>query len=723
LGDINTQLYASTTYTDDNGDYQFVDVPMYGSFRICEKVPAGWHQTFPINENDNCHNYNTYASIAINSYDFGNQRDPQESVCGNQVKDDGEQCDDGNTVNGDGCSSTCQLETPQCTDQQSGWWSEYFNLPSNHPDVGAGDIPHFPYDDNTHGDPLGSWAPWTADWYDAQYYRFSRVDANLNFGDDFFPMDMIHEEVNPAWNNHDFFFAVHSRAKVTAPTTDDYSYMLRSDDDSWVYIDGVRFDDKDGIHPPATSGITEMPLTAGDHIIDVFYAERHPLGATLVMTLDDRLTVMPAPEHCNNLCGNQVKDRGEQCDDGNTVNGDGCNNKCQLETPECTDQQSGWWGEYYNYSINHPDMELDGTLWPDNGHGDPRSGSWNTDWYDDQYYRFSRVDSSLNYGDNYFPEDFLAEEISFGHEYHFGVHWRGKVTAPANDTYTYHLRTDDDSWVYVDNVLIDNEAGVHAPYTSPNTQMNLTAGDHIIDIYFAERHRLGSTMEFTLDERLPVTPAPEDCQQCTNPLDYNHDQAITLSDAVLFTTYYENHDIKADINGNGGVDYGDYLCSYTPIATALYQCPLVCAAVCGDHIVQQNLQEQCDDGNVNNGDGCNARCQTETNECEVPNPLDYNGDYELNASDAVTFTQYYSADDVKADVNNNDMREWSIERLEAFLAERERSKRKASASDAVLIAPVGTMDVTQAVEKTQETLPSQGSVAEDGAAEPPADPA
>ena len=39
------------------------------------------------------------------------------SVCGNGIVETGEQCDDGNTVSGDGCSATCQLEValPPCT--------------------------------------------------------------------------------------------------------------------------------------------------------------------------------------------------------------------------------------------------------------------------------------------------------------------------------------------------------------------------------------------------------------------------------------------------------------------------------------------------------------------------------------------------------------------------------------------------------------------------------
>jgi cysteine-rich repeat protein len=37
------------------------------------------------------------------------------STCGNRIVQTGEQCDDGNTVDGDGCSSTCQLEIKNCT--------------------------------------------------------------------------------------------------------------------------------------------------------------------------------------------------------------------------------------------------------------------------------------------------------------------------------------------------------------------------------------------------------------------------------------------------------------------------------------------------------------------------------------------------------------------------------------------------------------------------------
>ena len=39
--------------------------------------------------------------------------------CGNKLVESGEQCDDGNFVNGDGCSSSCNVETVwECTENK-----------------------------------------------------------------------------------------------------------------------------------------------------------------------------------------------------------------------------------------------------------------------------------------------------------------------------------------------------------------------------------------------------------------------------------------------------------------------------------------------------------------------------------------------------------------------------------------------------------------------------
>ncbi len=48
----------------------------------------------------------------IEGFPFGIPTPSVGAVCGNGVIEGGETCDDGNTVSGDGCSSTCQTEVP-----------------------------------------------------------------------------------------------------------------------------------------------------------------------------------------------------------------------------------------------------------------------------------------------------------------------------------------------------------------------------------------------------------------------------------------------------------------------------------------------------------------------------------------------------------------------------------------------------------------------------------
>ena len=53
---------------------------------------------------------------AINTYKDGTTIQTPTSVCGNNIKEGSEACDDGNIVNGDGCSSLCTTEIPTgCT--------------------------------------------------------------------------------------------------------------------------------------------------------------------------------------------------------------------------------------------------------------------------------------------------------------------------------------------------------------------------------------------------------------------------------------------------------------------------------------------------------------------------------------------------------------------------------------------------------------------------------
>ena len=196
---------------------------------------------------------------------------------------------------------------------------------------------------------------------------------------------------------------------------------------------------------------------------------------------------------------------------------------CEPEPDPCDfGDQTGWYGEYFNYSQNHPDMNLDSSLWPDKTHGDPMGSvaSWTADWYTGQYFRFSRVDANLAFGGDFFPFDGtngatpLEEDNYGGRDYHFGAHWSGKVTAPADGNYMFSLTTDDDAWVYLDGVLVADNSGIHPP-ASVNGFMALTTTPKILDVYFAERHVVQSHMyfSFTGDIFPQVVPYNRACPQ------------------------------------------------------------------------------------------------------------------------------------------------------------------------------------------------------------------
>ncbi len=168
---------------------------------------------------------------------------------------------------------------------------------------------------------------------------------------------------------------------------------------------------------------------------------------------------------------------------------------------------SGWWGEYFNYSVNHPDMEV-------NPYPGPTPTPTEHDWYDDTYKTHEQIDANLLLPNSmWFPYDgtIWENKEGYAHDYHFGMHWRAKVTAPADGNYSYSLASDDDSWVLRNGIVIVNNSGTHAAFVKTG-DIYLTAGDNLVEIYFTERHTVESGFRFFFDNsNLIITPWPEGC--------------------------------------------------------------------------------------------------------------------------------------------------------------------------------------------------------------------
>ncbi len=170
---------------------------------------------------------------------------------------------------------------------------------------------------------------------------------------------------------------------------------------------------------------------------------------------------------------------------------------------------SGWWGEYFNWSEDHPDMQVD----PYPG---PTPTPTQHDWFDDIYKTHEQLDSSLIFHlTAWFPYDGTQWENKEGysHDYFFGLHWRAQVTAPAAGNYGYNLASDDDSWVTLNGIVVVNNSGTHASFTKTGN-IFLSAGINLVDVYFAERHTVDSGFRFSFDNpSLIITPYPEACNQ------------------------------------------------------------------------------------------------------------------------------------------------------------------------------------------------------------------
>lgn len=197
--------------------------------------------------------------------------------CGNGILEEGEECDDGNNDNGDGCSAECEIE--ECEH-----------------DVGI----RYSYG-NSFGTGIAI-KPEGGDW-------ISETPAELTKTTDYIIKYYIDNKIENSTNN------IHVVVELDGIVLADYNTSIT-------------------VHHYKEVGLDVSGLELGSYDISVSVEKIDEIDCNLSDNYAEReITIIPPEPYC----GNGIIEGEEECDDGNNENGDGCDENCMWEEIICYD--------------------------------------------------------------------------------------------------------------------------------------------------------------------------------------------------------------------------------------------------------------------------------------------------------------------------------------------------------------------------------------------------
>ena len=273
--------------------------------------------------------------------------------CGNGVIDFGETCDDNNTISGDGCSSTCQIESGGLVahyefEEGNGTTTGDSSLNNNLGTLfngtsfttgyyggglnfdGVDDFVEIPLDpslDITEEITLSAWVNPSATGQ-SQATRFISKRTTPG-GSDVYAIGFWTSSLNPFFRITSGDIETNRIATNTIPLNT-WSHIIGTYDGTTMrlYINGVE---DTSVSKTGLIDLSTIEVHLGDRkgealnrrfngTMDDVRIYNIALNATEVMDL-----------YIGPVCGNNITETGETCDDGNNVSLDGCSSTCQIE--------------------------------------------------------------------------------------------------------------------------------------------------------------------------------------------------------------------------------------------------------------------------------------------------------------------------------------------------------------------------------------------------------
>lgn len=211
------------------------------------------------------------------------------SDCGNGTLDVGEQGDDGNLVDGDGIDSSCNVEVDGVTMKKTS----------------------IPYSGTTLGE--GDQITFTFEVHNPEIIAINSVVLT----------DVLNSEL-------DFVSSASGFAVTDIPTNTvslNVGTIAAGATETYTFIAEV----KAGATPGIVNNVGNLTAI--------------PAGQSDPISVDSNGTVYFVVDNIVRQCGNARLESGEECDDGNSIGGDGCSHVCQFEGTNCPDGDAAGAGQ------------------------------------------------------------------------------------------------------------------------------------------------------------------------------------------------------------------------------------------------------------------------------------------------------------------------------------------------------------------------------------------